>query len=79
MGRSRYDFRIHRLPERTRYERPRRGRGPHRELRTRPRIIRRTDVYDRFDILYLDAFTLRRADRLPIVPTLGLKIGFNSR
>ena len=32
------------------------------------------NVYDRRNLFYLDLFTLRRVDQLPIIPTLGLKL-----
>lgn len=35
------------------------------------------NVYDRRNLLYLDVFTLRRADQLPFVPSLGVKLSFN--
>lgn len=34
------------------------------------------NVYDRRNLFYLDVFTLQRADQLPIVPSLGLKVSF---
>lgn len=33
------------------------------------------NVYDRRNLYYLDVFTLERADQLPFVPSLGLKVG----
>lgn len=35
------------------------------------------NAYDRRNIFYLDVFTLQRADQLPLVPSLGLKVSFN--
>lgn len=35
------------------------------------------NAYDRPNIFYLDVFTLQRADQLPVVPTVGLKVAFN--
>ncbi len=35
------------------------------------------NVYDRRNLFYLDVFTLQRVDQLPLVPSLGLKVGFN--
>lgn len=32
------------------------------------------NVYDRANIFYLDVFTLRRADQLPFIPSVGFKI-----
>ncbi len=32
------------------------------------------NTYDRANIFYLDVFTLRRADQLPFIPSIGLKI-----
>lgn len=34
------------------------------------------NVYDRRNIFYVDVFTLRRADQLPLVPSLGLRLSF---
>jgi hypothetical protein len=34
------------------------------------------NAYDRANIFYLDVFTQRRADQLPLIPTLGLKLEF---
>ncbi|NNE69513.1 MAG: TonB-dependent receptor [Rhodothermales bacterium] len=34
------------------------------------------NVYNRANLFYLDVFTLQRADQLPIVPSLGLKVEF---
>lgn len=34
------------------------------------------NVYDRRNLFYLDVFTLRRVDQLPIIPSLGIKVGF---
>ncbi len=34
------------------------------------------NVYDRRNLFYLDIFTLRRVDQLPLVPSLALKIDF---
>lgn len=34
------------------------------------------NAYDRRNIFYVDLFTLKRQDQLPIVPTLGIKIAF---
>ena len=33
-----------------------------------------TNAYDRRNLFYLDLFTLRRVDQLPLIPSLGLKI-----
>ncbi|MFQ5569103.1 MAG: carboxypeptidase regulatory-like domain-containing protein [Rhodothermales bacterium] len=35
------------------------------------------NAYDRTNIFYLDIFTLRRADQLPLIPSFGLKIEMN--
>ena len=35
------------------------------------------NLYDRRNLFYLDVFTLRRVDQLPIIPSLGLKVAFN--
>ncbi len=32
------------------------------------------NAYDRANIFYLDVFTLQRADQLPLIPSLGLKV-----
>ncbi|HEX7071280.1 MAG TPA: TonB-dependent receptor [Rhodothermales bacterium] len=32
------------------------------------------NVYDRANLFYLDVFTLKRVDQLPLIPTLGVKI-----
>lgn len=32
------------------------------------------NTYDRSNLFYLDVFTLRRADQLPFIPTVGLKL-----
>jgi len=32
--------------------------------------------YDRQNLFYLDVFTLRRVDQLPVIPTFGLKLEF---
>ena len=32
------------------------------------------NLYDRANIFYLDVFTLQRADQLPLLPSLGLKV-----
>ena len=32
------------------------------------------NIYDRRNLFYLDVFTLRRVDQLPLVPSLGLKL-----
>ena len=34
------------------------------------------NAYDRRNLFYLDVFTLRRVDQLPLVPSLGLKLAF---
>jgi hypothetical protein len=34
------------------------------------------NAYDRANILYLDLFTLRRTDQLPLTPSLGLSVAF---
>ncbi|NNF03513.1 MAG: TonB-dependent receptor [Rhodothermales bacterium] len=34
------------------------------------------NVYDRTNLFYLDVFTLRRVDQLPIIPTFGMKLEF---
>ena len=34
------------------------------------------NAYDRTNLFYLDVFTLRRVDQLPIIPTFGLKLEF---
>lgn len=34
------------------------------------------NAYDRDNIFYLDLFTLRRVGQLPLLPSLGLKVGF---
>lgn len=34
------------------------------------------NVYDRRNLFYLDLFTLRRVDQLPLLPTFGLKLAF---
>jgi len=34
------------------------------------------NLYDRRNLFYLDVFTLRRVDQLPLVPSFGLKITF---
>lgn len=34
------------------------------------------NAYDRRNLFYLDTFTLRRVDQLPLVPSLGLEIAF---
>ncbi len=34
------------------------------------------NVYNRSNLFYLDVFTLKRADQLPIVPSLGVKVEF---
>ncbi|MBO6576735.1 MAG: TonB-dependent receptor [Rhodothermales bacterium] len=34
------------------------------------------NAYDRANLFYLDVFTLRRADQLPFVPSLGIKVAF---
>ena len=35
------------------------------------------NTYDRRNLFYLDVFTLRRVDQLPLVPSLGLKLEVN--
>lgn len=34
------------------------------------------NAYDRANIFYLDVFTLRRVDQLPLLPSLGIKVAF---
>lgn len=34
------------------------------------------NVYDRTNLFYLDVFTLRRVDQLPLIPTVGMKLEF---
>lgn len=34
------------------------------------------NVYDRRNLFYFDIFTLNRVDQLPIIPSLGIKVGF---
>ena len=34
------------------------------------------NTYNRSNIFYLDVFTLRRVDQLPVIPALGLKVDF---
>ena len=34
------------------------------------------NTYDRRNLFYLDIFTLRRVDQLPLVPSFGLKVAF---
>lgn len=34
------------------------------------------NVYDRRNLFYVDLFTLRRVDQLPLIPTLGVKLEF---
>jgi len=34
------------------------------------------NAYDRRNLFYLDLFTLRRVDQLPLIPTLGLKLEY---
>ncbi|HUF08813.1 MAG TPA: TonB-dependent receptor [Rhodothermales bacterium] len=34
------------------------------------------NTYDRRNLFYLDVFTLRRVDQLPLVPSVGLKVDF---
>lgn len=34
------------------------------------------NIYDRSNLFYLDLFTLRRVDQLPLIPSLGLKVAF---
>ena len=34
------------------------------------------NAYDRRNLFYLDVFTLRRVDQLPLIPTFGVKIEF---
>ncbi len=34
------------------------------------------NAYDRRNLFYLDVFTLRRVDQLPLIPTFGLKLEF---
>ncbi len=34
------------------------------------------NVYNRANLFYLDVFTLKRADQLPIVPSIGVKVEF---
>lgn len=35
------------------------------------------NAYDRLNFFYLDLFTLRRVDQLPLIPTFGLKLQYN--
>lgn len=35
------------------------------------------NTYDRANIFYLDVFTLRRVDQLPLLPSVGLSVAFN--
>ncbi len=35
------------------------------------------NVYDRRNVFYLDVFTLRRVDQLPLIPSAGLRIEYN--
>lgn len=35
-----------------------------------------TNAYDRRNLFYLDLFTLRRIDQLPLIPSAGLKVAF---
>ncbi|MEX0821253.1 MAG: TonB-dependent receptor [Rhodothermales bacterium] len=35
------------------------------------------NVYDRLNLFYLDLFTLRRVDQLPLIPSVGLRLGLN--
>jgi hypothetical protein len=35
------------------------------------------NTYDRANIFYLDVFTLRRVDQLPLLPSVGLSVSFN--
>ena len=35
-----------------------------------------TNAYDRRNLFYLDLFTLRRIDQLPLIPSAGLKLAF---
>ena len=34
------------------------------------------NAYDRRNLFYLDLFTLRRVDQLPLIPTLGIKLEY---
>ena len=34
------------------------------------------NAYDRNNLFYLDVFTLRRVDQLPLIPSLGLSVDF---
>ncbi len=34
------------------------------------------NMYDRQNLFYLDVFTLRRVDQLPLIPTFGLKLEY---
>ncbi|MFT5142190.1 MAG: hypothetical protein ACI80V_001735 [Rhodothermales bacterium] len=45
----------------------------HADLTVQASII---NVYNRANLFYLDVFTLKRADQLPFVPSLGLKVEF---
>jgi hypothetical protein len=33
-----------------------------------------TNAYDRRNLFYLDLFTLRRIDQLPLIPSAGFKL-----
>lgn len=47
--------------------------GRHASLSLQASVI---NVYDRRNVFYLDVFTLRRVDQLPLVPTLGVQVSF---
>src|SRR5690606_29865427 len=34
------------------------------------------NAYDRRNLFYLDVFTMRRVDQLPVVPSFGVKVGW---
>ncbi len=46
---------------------------PHASVTTQATLI---NAYDRANIFYLDVFTLRRVDQLPLLPSLGVKVAF---
>jgi hypothetical protein len=35
------------------------------------------NTYDRRNLFYLDMFTMRRVDQLPIVPSFGMRVSFD--
>ena len=43
------------------------------DLTLQGRVI---NLYDRRNLFYLDVFTLRRVDQLPLMPSFGIKIEF---